>query len=56
VKIEAVDDINELVFTVETCDEACAEIDLRRKLHNKASLEELVEGLRKAFDMLDLQT
>lgn len=55
VKVEAVDDVNDLVFTVTTFDEACARIELKQTLHNEHSLEELFEGLRQAFKMLDLE-
>jgi hypothetical protein len=54
VKIECVDDVDDLVFTVETFDEACASIDLKQKLHSTESLEELIVALRKAFKMLEL--
>jgi hypothetical protein len=54
VKIECVDELQELVFTVETFDEACAVIALKQTLHSPESLENLVVALRKAFKMLDL--
>lgn len=54
VKIEAVDDANELQFTVTTFDEACAAIELRQTLHSNASLDELCKALRRAFKLLEL--
>lgn len=55
VKIEAVDDTGELVFTVETFDEHTATIELKQTLYSEHSLCELFDGLRNAFSMLDLE-
>lgn len=56
VKIEAVDELNELVFTVETFDEHCATIDIKKNLQTEDSLDDLFSGIREAFKMLQLET
>lgn len=55
VKIEAVDDAGELLFTVEAFDQHTATIELKQSLYSERSLEDLFSGLRNAFSMLDLE-
>lgn len=54
IKVEAVNDAGDLMFTVNTFDGHCADIELKQTLHNEASLKELTDGLRKAFKLLEL--
>ncbi len=53
-KVEAVNGQDELVFTATAFDQYSANIDLKQTLHNEVSLEEMIEGLRKAFTLLEL--
>lgn len=55
VKIEAVDDIGEIVFKLETFDESAATIEIKTLVAPGKSLDELLNAIRQGVDMLKLK-
>lgn len=54
VKIEAVDEVGELQFTMETQDEHCAMVDIRTVIGPK-NIDQLTAAMRRAVQMLELE-
>ena len=54
VKIEAVDESNNLAFTIETFDQHCASVEFKA-LIGPSNIDELVAAMRTAVQMLELE-
>ncbi len=54
--IEAVDEADDLAFTVQTFDSHTASIELKQTVHNVESWRELAADVEKALLMLNLET
>lgn len=55
VKIEALDELNEIVFTLETFDEHTATLEIKTLIAPGKSLSELFEAIRNGVDMMKLK-
>ena len=56
VKIEAYDDANECVFSVECFDDCAATIKLHEATHTVESWQEIAEAITEALKRLELKT
>jgi len=54
VKIEAVDEDNELAFTLEAFDECMAQIDIKTLL-GEDNIEDVIAAIRQALALLELK-
>lgn len=55
VRIEAVDELGEVVFKIETFDEYTATIEMKTLTSPGKSLTELLNAIKRGIDMLNLK-
>lgn len=55
-QVEGYDGVKALAFTVTAFDEGEAEIELQKKVHTRASWDQMARDIARAIDMLDLDS